>query len=83
MKNIEFQDIDRNTIRLSHSSLASQEAYRIYLEGEQFKEKMVNGDKIPFCLHLNRPQVSILISALQDLLNDSDESHRRTALWTP
>lgn len=71
MKTIEFKDLDGNEISLSHSSLATQEAYRIYLDGEQFTKKEINGDIIPICLHLNISQVKILIAGLEDLINDN------------
>lgn len=73
MKRIEFDDQDGQHVIVQHSSLASQEAYRIYVSGEEVVEKDDGlGNKIPVALHLTRNQAEILIHGLQDLFNDSD-----------
>jgi hypothetical protein len=72
MKEIKFTTSEGDTISISHSSSVN-EMYRIYLEGEQFKEQDDGlGNKIPVCLHLSRNQAEILISGLQDLFKDNE-----------
>lgn len=62
MKSVQFQDLDNQNITVQLSSLASQEAYRIYVdEGKTVTE-------LQSCIHLNRFQVLILINALEDLM---------------
>ena len=63
MKTIDFQDYDRNKIRVQHSSLATQKAFRIYIRREP-------SDTSDVCLHLTEDQATILIRALQDLMAD-------------
>lgn len=71
MKKYNFQDLHGVEVTVQHSSLATQEAYRVYLDGESFpKEKDNLGNEIPVCLHINRNQATILIAALQDLMGD-------------
>lgn len=71
MKYIEFYDQDGNKLSVQHSSLATEEAFRIYLKGDQFTpQKDSAGRDIPVCLHLTRNQAEMLIHALQDLFED-------------
>jgi hypothetical protein len=73
MKVIEFSDVDGQKIVVQHSSLATQDAYRIYVSGEDIIEQEDKlGNKIPVCLHINRNQAEILINALKDLIEDSE-----------
>lgn len=74
MKTIEFQDLDGTKISMSHSSLASDEAYRIYIEDKSVKKETdkASGMEIPQCLHLTRQQAEILVSGLEDLFSDND-----------
>lgn len=67
MKTIEFRDVDGQKVVVQMSSLATQEAFRIYVyprEGE-----IENGER-EACLHLNRNQAEILIGGLKDLFED-------------
>ncbi len=73
MKTIEFTDQDGQKIVVQHSSLATQEAYRIYLSGEGVEEKDDGlGNKIPVCIHLTRNQAEMLINGLKDLFTDNE-----------
>ena len=71
MKTITFYDHDNTEVTVQMSSLATDEAFRILLDGEQapgFDDGL--GNKIPVGLHLTRNQAEILIHALQDLFSD-------------
>lgn len=71
MKTVEFTDHDGQKLVVQHSSLATQEAYRIYISGDGIEEKDDGlGNKIPVCIHLTRNQAEMLINALQDLFED-------------
>ena len=72
MKVIEFQDLDGQKLRVQQSSLATQEAFRIYVEGPDIltEKDKATGHEIPVCIHLTRPQAEILINALQDLFSE-------------
>lgn len=71
MKTIEFIDHDGTRVIVQRSSLATDEAFRILLEGEQapgFPDGL--GNIIPVGLHLTRNQAEILVSALKELFSD-------------
>lgn len=74
MKTISFTDHDGQKLTLQHSSLATDEAYRIYLELKDIKGKKdrVTGHEIPLCLHLTRNQAEMLIGGIKDLFSDND-----------
>lgn len=70
MKTITFTDLDGQELRVQMSSLATEEAFRIYLSGEDIVEKDDGiGNKIPVAIHLNRNQAEILVNALRDLFD--------------
>ena len=73
MKAFEFQDKYGTELKVQHSSSVS-ESYWIYLKSKDLPEPIdsASGEPIPFALHLSRRQAEILISALQDLFDDSD-----------
>lgn len=71
MKTIQFQDLDGANITVQMSSLATEEAFRIYLDGEGFEPSKDGQNRdIPRCIHLNRNQAEILIAGLKDLFED-------------
>ncbi len=72
MKTIKFEDLNGQEITISPSSLATQQAYRIYIN------KPIEG--VP-CIHLNKNQVNILINALQDLLISVDYRNISERNW--
>lgn len=75
MKTVEFKDRDGQDIKIQHSSLATQEAYRIYISGEDVEEKDDGlGNKIPVAMHLTRNQAELLIHGLKDLFSDNEEA---------
>ncbi len=73
MKTIEFKDVDGQQIVIQHSSLATEEAYRIYISGKDIIETDDGlGNKIPVAMHINRNQAEIIINALKDLFKDNE-----------
>lgn len=73
MKAVTLTDTHGNQLRIQQSSSA-RESYWIYLSGENFPGKFneSTGETIPVALHLSRLQAEILISALQDFLEDNE-----------
>lgn len=70
MKTITFQDLNGDELTVQHDSGYN---YRIYLKGKQYKEEEDRmGNKIPHCIHLNDNQAQILISALEDVMEDNE-----------
>ena len=70
MKTIQFQDLDRQEVTIQLSSLATEQAYRIYLKGDdKYAYDDGLGNLIHPCLHINRSQAQILLAGLQDLLS--------------
>ena len=74
MKTIEFNDSYCTKLKIQHSS-AADESYWIFIEGKDFPEQIdeVSGQNIPNGIHLRRNQAEMLINALQDLFQDSDQ----------
>lgn len=77
MKTIEFKDLNGQELTVQYSSLATEQAYRIYIKpNEHLPWKQIDcesGKEVLNCIHINKPQVQILIAALQDLMGAEDD----------
>lgn len=67
MTTFEFIDLDRQKVTLQHSSLATKQAFRIYVT-----VKGDDGVETDECIHLSKNHASIVICALQELIEESE-----------
>jgi len=73
MKTVQFQDLDRQEVSIQRSSLATRNAFRIYISGPDIKESNDGlGNKIPVALHISEEQAQILINGLKDFLEEDN-----------
>lgn len=65
MKVIEFEDLDRTKIQMSMSSLATDDAIRLYLKDQE--------DKDTGHLHLSTNQAKMMIASLTEFIKAYDD----------
>ena len=67
MNKIQFTDMHGNTITLQHSSLATEAAFRIFIDTSESGIESQRREE-ETSVHLSRMQAEIIINGLQELI---------------